>query len=89
MWFKNTYFSLINHLANECTTDELQMTESAFIQKILQAKCHVITTVRRKQDYDLSKDSSGKTSITKVGTSLTSNVSQQRITLIAFSIANL
>lgn len=41
---------------------------SAFIQKILQAKCHVITTVRRKQDYDLSKDSSGKTSITKVGT---------------------
>lgn len=41
---------------------------SAFIQKILQSKCHVITTVRRKQDYDLNKDSNGKTSITKVGT---------------------
>ena len=38
-----------------------------FVQKILQSECHVITTVRSKQDYDMSKDSNGKTKVTKVG----------------------
>lgn len=38
-----------------------------FVQKILQSDCHVITTVRSKQDYDMSKDSNGKTKVTKVG----------------------
>ena len=38
-----------------------------FIDAILQSKCHVITTVRRKQDYDLSKDSNGKTKVEKAG----------------------
>lgn len=40
---------------------------NAFIQSILQSKCHMITTARRKQDYDMSKDDRGKTVITKVG----------------------
>lgn len=37
-----------------------------FKEAILQSKCHVITTVRRKQDYDMVKDGN-KTVINKVG----------------------
>jgi len=40
----------------------------AFVQAILQSKCHVITTVRRKQDYDMVKGDNGRLSVTKVGT---------------------
>jgi hypothetical protein len=40
----------------------------AFIDAILQSKAHTITTVRRKQDYEMSKDSSGKLKVEKVGT---------------------
>lgn len=39
----------------------------AFIDAILQSKCHVITTVRRKQDYEMSKDSNGKVKVEKAG----------------------
>lgn len=38
-----------------------------FIQAILQSPCHVITTVRSKQDYDMGKNEYGKTTVTKVG----------------------
>jgi hypothetical protein len=38
-----------------------------FIDAILQSKCHVITTVRRKTEYELSKDSNGKTKVEKLG----------------------
>lgn len=38
-----------------------------FVQAILQSKCHVITTVRSKQDYDMSKDANGRTQVRKVG----------------------
>ena len=38
-----------------------------FIQKILQSSCHIITTVRSKQDYDMTKNSAGKTVVQKVG----------------------
>ncbi|WP_407522592.1 AAA family ATPase [Lacibacter sp. MH-610] len=38
----------------------------AFIDAILQSKCHVITTVRRKQDYDMVKEGN-KTQVVKVG----------------------
>lgn len=37
-----------------------------FKEAILQSKCHIITTVRRKQDYDMVKDGN-KTVIQKVG----------------------
>lgn len=40
----------------------------AFIDSILQSKCHVITTVRRKQDYEMTKDSNGKVKVEKAGT---------------------
>jgi|ERR1044072_581480 hypothetical protein len=38
----------------------------AFIDAILQSKCHVITTVRRKQDYEMVKDGN-KTKVEKAG----------------------
>lgn len=38
----------------------------AFIDAILQSPCHVITTVRRKQDYDMVKDGS-KVKVEKAG----------------------
>ena len=40
----------------------------AFIDAILQSKCHVITTARRKVDYSLDKDSNGRTKVIKHGT---------------------
>jgi hypothetical protein len=39
-----------------------------FISAILQAKMHIITTVRRKQDYDMVKNDRGKIEVQKVGT---------------------
>ena len=39
----------------------------AFIEAILQSPCHIITTVRRKQDYDMVKDGNGKTRVEKLG----------------------
>lgn len=41
---------------------------NAFIQSILTCKAHVITTVRRKQDYDMVKSDKGKMEVQKVGT---------------------
>ena len=39
----------------------------AFIEAILHSPCHVITTVRRKQDYEMTKDSNGKVKVEKGG----------------------
>jgi hypothetical protein len=38
-----------------------------FIDAILSSRCHMITTVRRKTEYDMSKDSQGKMIIEKGG----------------------
>lgn len=38
-----------------------------FLNKVLQCDCHVFTTVRRKQDYEITKEG-GKTKVEKVGT---------------------
>lgn len=38
-----------------------------FIDAILQSKCHVITTVRRKTEYEMTKDGNGKTKVEKLG----------------------
>lgn len=40
---------------------------NAFVNAILQSPCHVITTTRKVQDYDMSKNDQGKTQIQKVG----------------------
>ncbi len=39
----------------------------SFIDAMLQSKAHIITTVRRKQDYEMSKDNNGKTKVEKAG----------------------
>src|SRR6476660_1035955 len=39
----------------------------SFIDSILQSKCHVITTVRRKQDYEMTKGGDGKIKVEKAG----------------------
>lgn len=39
----------------------------AFINAILESKCHVITTVRRKQDYEMTKDGNGRVKVEKAG----------------------
>lgn len=41
---------------------------NAFLDAIIQSRCHVITTSRRKVDYSLDQDSNGKTKVTKLGT---------------------
>lgn len=40
----------------------------AFIDKILESSCHIITTTRRKVDYSMDVDGSGKTRVVKHGT---------------------
>jgi hypothetical protein len=39
----------------------------SFIEAMLTSKCHIITTVRRKQDYEMSKDDRGKLLVEKAG----------------------
>lgn len=39
----------------------------AFIEAMLSSTAHIITTVRRKQDYEMSKDGNGKTKVEKAG----------------------
>lgn len=46
---------------------KLTPRHQAFIDAILQSTCHVITTVRRKQDYEMTKDASGKIQVQKAG----------------------
>lgn len=41
---------------------------TGFIDAILQSKCHVITTTRRKIDYSLDMGSNGRTKVVKHGT---------------------
>lgn len=41
---------------------------NSFVDGILQSKCHVITSTRRKVDYSLDRDMNGKTRIMKLGT---------------------
>lgn len=46
---------------------KLTPRHQAFIDAILQSNCHVITTVRKKMDYSMDRDSSGKTRVVKHG----------------------
>lgn len=39
----------------------------SFIDKILQANCHIITTVRKKVDYSMDTDQNGKAKVVKLG----------------------
>lgn len=61
--------SISNAMAGNSYTNWAKLTprHDAFIQAILQSSAHVITTVRRKQDYEMSKNSDGKATVTKLG----------------------
>ncbi len=46
---------------------KLTPRHQAFIDAILQSTCHIITTVRKKIDYSMDRDSNGKTKVVKHG----------------------
>jgi len=46
---------------------KLTPRHQGFIDAILQSNCHIITTVRKKMDYSMDRDSSGKTRVVKHG----------------------
>jgi len=47
---------------------KLKPRHQKFIDRILQSKCHIITTTRRKTDYSLDVGSNGKSKVVKHGT---------------------
>lgn len=61
--------SLADQLGGQYQTAWKQLTPryEKLKQKIILSKCHMITTTRRKQDYDMVKDQNGKTKVVKVG----------------------
>lgn len=66
---KGGIIDISNSMTGNSFTNWAKITprHQAFIDAILQSRCHVITTVRRKQDYEMNKDSNGKTTVTKAG----------------------
>jgi len=66
---KGGILEISNSMTGNSYTNWAKITprHDAFINSLLQSKCHVITSVRRKQDYEMTKDNQGKTKIEKVG----------------------
>lgn len=66
---KGGVIDISNSMTGNSFTNWAKLTprHQAFIDAILQSPCHVITTVRRKQDYEMTKDQSGKTKVEKAG----------------------
>ncbi len=66
---KGGMLDISNSMAGNSFTNWAKLTprHNAFLDSILQSKCHVITTVRRKQDYEMTKDQQGKTQVQKLG----------------------
>lgn len=66
---KGGVIEISNSMTGNSFTNWAKITprHQAFIDSILQSKCHVITTVRRKQDYEMTKDNNGKLQVQKAG----------------------
>jgi hypothetical protein len=66
---KGGILEISNSMVGNSYTNWAKLTprHQSFIDKILQCKAHVITTVRRKQDYEMTTNSSGKLVPQKVG----------------------
>lgn len=66
---KGGIIDISNSMAGNSFTNWAKLTprHQAFIDSMLQSKCHIISCVRRKQDYEMSKDSNGKTTVQKAG----------------------
>lgn len=66
---KGGILEISNSMTGNSFTNWAKLTprHQAFIDSILQSKCHMITTVRRKQDYEMTKDSDGRLKVEKAG----------------------
>jgi len=66
---KGGILDISNSMTGNSYTNWAKLTprHQAFIDAILQSKCHIITTVRRKQDYEMTTNSQGKLVPQKVG----------------------
>lgn len=66
---KGGILEISNSMVGNSFTNWAKLTprHQSFIDCILQSKCHVITTVRRKQDYEMVKNDKGKVEPVKVG----------------------
>lgn len=66
---KGGILEISNSMTGNSYTNWAKLTprHQAFIDSILQSKCHVITTVRRKQDYEMVTNAQGKLVPQKVG----------------------
>jgi len=66
---KGGIIEISNSMTGNSFTNWAKLTprHQAFIDAILSSKCHIITTVRRKQDYEMTKDKDGKVKVEKAG----------------------
>jgi len=66
---KGGILDISNSMAGNSYTNWAKLTprHQSFIDAILQSKCHIITTVRRKQDYEMTTNSNGKLVPQKIG----------------------
>lgn len=66
---KGGILEISNSMTGNSYTNWAKLTprHQAFIDSILQSSCHIITTVRRKQDYEMTTNSQGKLVPQKVG----------------------
>lgn len=66
---KGGILEISNSMTGNSYTNWAKLTprHQSFLDSILQSKCHVITTVRRKQDYEMTTNSAGKLVPQKVG----------------------
>lgn len=66
---KGGILDISNSMTGNSFTNWAKLTprHDAFINSMLQSKCHIISCVRRKQDYEMTKDSSGKLKVEKAG----------------------
>jgi hypothetical protein len=60
----------------------------AFIDKLLQSPCHIITTTRRKTDYSMDVGSNGKTQVIKHGTKEITREGYEYELTVSFEIIN-
>jgi len=66
---KGGILDISNSMTGNSFTNWAKLTprHDAFINAILQSKCHIISCVRRKQDYEMTKGSDGKLKVEKAG----------------------
>ena len=66
---KGGILDISNSMTGNSFTNWAKLTprHDAFINSMLQSKCHIISCVRRKQDYEMTKGPDGKLKVEKAG----------------------